>query len=431
MKQPSVSASVRAGVAAALLFGLVIAGCSSNSGACDSSKCAPGNQCIDDGSTKADGTPVGPQCHLVCTQQSDCPADYYCNDGTVGSHPQPANWCVPTTYAIPTATKGLWGSHCLPTDGEGTNKACDTQEGFACYGISPTDANAFCTQFDCGQDTDCPGGWACETVDLKPNVLTVRRSFGHTRTVCRPRQYCSSCVEDHDCPVTANGSPQRCVPDPQGHMFCSVACSSDASCPLDAACAPLYTPYPVCTPAKGQACKTDDDCPPAKGTFQHCIKGACTPECGGASDCDADQQCGVVQACVPRAGTCVGDASFCSPCRSDADCKSGGGICAYADYSTERYCTVPMSKGTCPQDTSGMGYTINAPPKASCPSAPAGAPAAQAHYGAVGCTIVGTQLAPADQCVALTSISNGSGTCGPPGYSACVQVPGCWTVNRH
>lgn len=437
MKQGLVSSlKAMAAAAAVAMAALALsggsAGCSSSPKAsgptCDSSKCAAGNQCIDDGSTNPDGTPVGPTCHLVCTQQTDCPKDYYCNDGVV-TNGQPANWCVANTYAIPAATDGLWGTPCLPSDGEGNNKACDTDEGFACYGISPTDANAFCTQFDCTADSDCPGGWWCETVDVKPNVLKADRSFNSTRTVCRPRQYCAPCQEDHDCPVAANGSAQRCVPDGSGGMLCSSECSGDANCALDASCA---TAYPVCTPAAGTACKSDDDCPPANGTFQHCVGGSCTPECGGPSDCASGQDCGAIKACIPRAATCLGDGSFCSPCRSDADCAAGGGVCVYADYSTERYCSVPMKSGTtCPPDTSGQGATLNAPPKGSCPSAPSGSPASQAHYGALGCSITATSLAPANECIALTSISDGQSPCGPPTYADCIPVPGCWTANRH
>jgi hypothetical protein len=428
MKQGLVSALF---TLAALWVLTLSGGCSSSKAgpACDSSKCAAGNQCIDDGSTKADGTPVGPACHLVCTQQSQCPSGYFCNDGMV-TNSQPANWCVANTYTPPQETTGLWGTACVPTDGEGNNKACDTQDGFACFGVSPTDANAFCTQFNCSADSDCPGGWWCETVDVKPNVLTASRSFGKTRTVCRPRQYCAPCQEDHDCPAATDGTAQRCVPDGggSGGMLCSPVCSSDANCPLDAAC---QTAYPVCTPAQGTACTNDDECPPANGTFQHCLSGACTPECGGPSDCASGQQCGAISACIPRAHTCLGDGTFCSPCRSDADCQAGNGTCVYAAYSTERYCSLPMKSGTCPPDTSGQGATINLPPTGSCPSAPSGSPASQAHYGAIGCTITATTLAPANQCLALTSISDGQGTCGPPTYADCVPVPGCWTANRH
>jgi hypothetical protein len=297
-------------------------------------------------------------------------------------------------------------------------------DGFACFGISPTDANAFCTIFDCAADSDCPGGWWCATVDRKPNVVTTHRSFGDTRTVCRPRQYCAPCKEDHDCPRAADGTQQHCVPDAHGSTFCSLECATTANCPLDATCQSWFA---VCTPPKGPACQSDEDCAPAKGTFQHCLSGTCTPECAGASDCDPGQQCGSLSTCQPRAGTCLGDGSFCSPCRSDSDCK--GGYCLYADYSTERFCS-HATQGTCPASTQA-GVVLNRPSAGECSSPPSMAPAADPHYGAVGCTFASTQLAPANQCVALTSISDGNGTCINPPGTDCVLVTGCWTVNRH
>ena len=422
-------------------FAPFVPGCSSSSApsaakpACDSSKCAAGNQCIDDGSGS------GPTCHEVCTAQT-CPFGWYCNDGEVSG--QPANWCVQGTTSL-TQTTGQWGTPCLPSGGEGKNTACDTADSFACYGVSPTDADAFCTIFGCQADTDCPGGWWCETVDTAPNVTTALRSFGQTRTVCTPRQYCATCLMDHDCPASAGGTQQHCIQTGTGADggttpgYCSPQCASTADCALDAKCA---TQWAVCSPAQGTTCASDDDCPPASGTYQHCNSGTCTPECGTDSDCTGmGQKCGSLSACEPRAGTCLGTGGFCSPCRADSDC-TGGGTCLYTDYSTERYCSVPMSAGTCPPDAAGMTYTINEPPKGDCPAAPQGSAAAVSGKGAVGCTIAGTActsnktcklgttcvegfcmaLAPANQCIALTSISDGNG--------GETSVVGCWTVNR-
>ena len=160
-----------------LALGVGAPGCASKASSqqgktCDSAQCATGNACIDDGSGS------GPTCHLVCTQQSDCPFNWYCNDG------QPQSWCIQTTTAYEQGD-GQWGTPCAPENGESNNKACDTGDGFACYGASPTDANAFCTVYDCHADSDCPGGWWCATVDNAPNVTTATRSFGQTHTACR------------------------------------------------------------------------------------------------------------------------------------------------------------------------------------------------------------------------------------------------------
>jgi hypothetical protein len=451
---PAFFGLLRAALPAALVaslfatFGPFVPGCSSKSAsgtatpACNQAKCASGNQCIDDGSGS------GPTCHEACTAQS-CPFGWYCNDGatqspTAAQSGTPTSWCVQGTTPL-TQTDGQWGTPCLPGGGEGNNKACDVGDSFACYGQTPTDANSFCTLFGCQADTDCPGGWWCATVDNAPNVGTTIRSFGATRTVCRPREYCATCLMDHDCPASAGGTQQHCVQTGGGADggvtpgYCAPQCGSTADCALDAKC---QSQWSVCTPAQGTSCKSDDDCPPTSGTYQHCDSGTCTPECGSAADCTGmSQQCTSLSACQPRAGTCKGAGDFCSPCRADSDCQANA-YCLYADYSTERYCSAPMSAGTCPPDTTGMGYTINAPPKGDCPAAPSGSAASVAGKGAVGCTIAGaactsaktcklgdscvqgtcTSTAPANQCLALTSISDGNG--------GETSVVGCWTVNR-
>ncbi|HEY5242209.1 MAG TPA: hypothetical protein VIJ22_12110 [Polyangiaceae bacterium] len=435
---------VRAALVAMVLAGLTVTfapfvpGCSSGSGPSNAAspcpKCAPGNLCIDDGSGS------GPQCHEACTGQT-CPTGWYCNDGAVSAPDAgkadagPTNWCVQVDYLdagplqLSPDAAYPWGVPCLPGGGESNNKACDLEDGFSCYGVSPTDANAFCTVFGCAMDSDCPGGWWCETVDTAPNVKTATRSFGKTRTVCTPRQYCAPCYADHDCPASAAGTQQHCIQTGTGADggatpgYCSPQCASTAECALDATC---QKQWPVCAPAQGATCVSDDDCPsvqvPSGGAFQHCNQGTCTPECGGDSDCTGmGQKCGSLSACQPRAGTCLGAGDFCSPCRSDADCTSGGGYCLYADYSTERYCSTKVATGMC-ANPNMTGVIINAASAGQCPKAPAGSAASSTTKGAVGCTFSSTTLAPPDQCVALTSISNGNG--------GETQVVGCWTANR-
>ncbi|HEY3816142.1 MAG TPA: hypothetical protein VGL81_03170 [Polyangiaceae bacterium] len=428
----------RAALAAAVALGSLIAfapllpACSSGSKSpgpaapsCNQAKCAAGNECIDDGSGS------GPVCHEVCTGQT-CPFGWYCNDGAVVSPSAaqsgtPTNWCVQGTTPL-SATAGQWGTGCLPSGGESNNKACDSADSFSCYGQTPTDADAFCTIFGCAADSDCPGGWWCETVDTAPSVKTATRSFGKTRTVCAPRQYCATCLMDHDCPPSAAGTQQHCIQTGTGADggttpgYCSPQCGSTSDCTLDAKC---ETQWSVCTPAQGTTCKSDDDCPPAQegggAVYQHCDQGTCTPECGSSSDCTGTgQKCGSLSTCEPRAGTCLGAGGFCSPCRADSDC-TGGGYCLYADYSTERYCSLPVAKGTC-ANPNMSGVILNAASAGQCPKAPAGSAASSTTEGAVGCTFSSTTLAPPNQCVALTSISDGNG--------GQTQVVGCWTVNR-
>jgi hypothetical protein len=380
-------------VGLAPLVGLPIAAPLGCSGGCDSSKCAPGNKCIDDGSG------IGAICRKVCSTQADCPFNYYCNDapgpGVYGS------WCAKQSTTYPERPGGQWGAQCPPSGGEANNPACDGADGFACYGVTPTDANAFCTVLGCKQDTDCPGGWWCASVNEAPNVTTSTPSYGVVGNVCTPRDYCAPCQKDHDCALAPDGTPQHCVQDTKGQGYCTPACAGASNCALDATCAPQWS---QCTPGAGAACKTDDDCPVVRGIFQHCDAGKCTPECGNNSDCTAGQTCAVARVCVPRAGVCVGDGSFCSPCRSDADCGNGAGDCLSGQpYSTERFCSVKATVSPC--DTT----------RANPPGCPARA--TSDNWVATGCVTT-----PRNQCEGLVRFGTAAGTPTP--------VPGCWTINR-
>jgi hypothetical protein len=397
-------------IASALAFAVATVmqgGCSGGKG-CDSAKCASGNACIDDGSGS------GETCHRICTNQSECPDGYYCNDGQLGS--QGKNWCAANTN-YPPKKPGQWQAPCSASAGEGNNPACDSADFFACYGTSPTDTAcqtamsgcSFCTEFGCEEDSDCPGGWWCSTQNVGPNVTSAVETFGksQTRTLCLPRWYCAPCKTDHDCALAADGSTQQhCVPDSNGNGFCAPQCQSDSNCTEDATCVPQW---PICAPASGNspagaACQSDDDCPPTATAFQHCDAGRCTPECGGNASCPAGETCENLSVCVPRAGLCVGDGGFCSPCRSDADCTNGYCVSALP-YSTERFCTVNATVADC--DTSMMDPQ-------GCPM-----PTSTDNWKAVGCTQLTPKLP--DQCVAFVTL----------GTSSSMQyVPGCWTASR-
>jgi len=371
----------------ALLAGTAGAGGCSDE--CATSRCAAGNVCIDDGS--------GVACHKVCTTQGACPSGWYCNDGQLGS--QGKNWCVQNT-SFPPQGPGQWGDKCPPSGGEGANPACDWNDGFACYGTSPTAGASFCTEYGCAQDSDCPGGWWCSTQNQGPNVTSPDPTFGKTRQICLPRRYCAPCQTDHDC--AQDMTPQHCAPDVQGNGYCAPQCTGSTDCALDAEC---VVPWEVCLPSAGQACTVDDDCPATAGTFQHCTGGHCTPECGSDADCSGPgQKCSPASLtlCKPRAGVCVGDGGFCSPCRSDLDCKDGFCVSG-APYSTERFCSAKSSVDPC-------DATIPNPP--GCPP-----PAAGDNWKEVDCASGVPQ-----QCVAHVTL--GAGT-----VDAQLQ-PGCWTVNR-
>jgi hypothetical protein len=387
------------GFLAVLALGLG-AGCSSSSSAGGNSPCgspcASGTTCLDDGSGQSSA------CRQVCTSSAQCPFNTTCNDA------QPQSWCAPNTLALPQLPSGQWGASCLPAGGEANNPSCDVADGFACYGASPTDATAFCTLFGCEFDTDCPGTWWCARENQGPNVRSSKSTFGITRAVCLPRAYCAPCHLDHDCPKATDGTPQHCVIDATSAAsagFCAPACGTDGNCAVDATCQNWQS---LCTPGQGPSCQSDDDCPALSGVAQHCDAGKCAPECAADSDCDGPGANGVpakcqwARVCTPRAGTCLGDGGFCSPCRSDADCKNGYCLSGLP-YSTERFCSLKSTAASCDP-------TVANP--AGCP-----AHATKDNWLLNVCT-----TAPADQCEGLVALGTSTGQVS--------ELPGCWTVNR-
>ncbi|MEO7113829.1 MAG: hypothetical protein ABI183_25540 [Polyangiaceae bacterium] len=258
-------------VVAVLVFLAVAPLACSKSSSCDDSKCAAGNKCINTGTTT--------QCELLCAKQSECPANYFCGPTKAGS----TNYCQPSSVTFKSAP-GQWGATCNPTGGLDNNPDCDTADQFWCYGRTPTDAKAFCTQFQCSKDTDCGEDYVCATINTYPDVRQAKQQFGQTTTVCLPRTYCEPCNTDIDC-VPPTGGTAQCTTGTDNVKFCSYQCQNDGNCPQDAAC---------------------------------------------------DSNSGL---CKPRAGVCKGDGMLCSPCRSDLDCAPGGGVCATSEYSGERYCT--------------------------------------------------------------------------------------------
>lgn len=308
-----------AGVAAVLA---ALSACSSTTEAttpkgpppCDPTLCAPKNECI------ADESGVS-ACRLPCTTHSGCPFNYQCATNAA------KNYCVKLTVDIAQKPSGQWGTHCLAPDGETGNPACDSATEFACFGTGTSDATAYCTRFDCTTDLECAGGYYCATVNVAPNVKTDKRTFGKDRTVCLKREYCSPCKGDVDCPII-DGQQSRCTDNDEGtDKYCATPCKTTANCRLDASCT------------------------------------------GSAED--------GTKLCRPRAGTCKGDGSICSPCRADVDCPDG--YCIKGPYSPETFCTVKATSacqsgvsnaGKCPKFTGLAGTQIGCQSTTSDPSIP-------------------------------------------------------------
>jgi len=308
----SVFTVLRSFTFASVVVGIgILAACSSDekpaAPTCDSAKCAPGNECLPlDGEVK---------CRKTCSSNSDpatsCPFGYTCTDTETEGVPP---FCIQDTALnaegkpIEKKPSGQWGAKCQANLGI-ENPGCDTEQGFFCYGVSPTDGDAYCTRYDCEKDSDCGAGFWCGKINQTPNVQTAKRTtIGEVQNVCLRRTYCSTCRVDLDCPPVG-GTPQHCVDDANGGRFCAPECDSSQSCPTEARCATV----------------------------------------------------GDVKVCYPRANVCVGDGSLCSPCRVDTDCGEDG-VCVKGQYTTEKTCAKKSTKSC--ETKNAQGQTV--PAQGSC-----------------------------------------------------------------
>lgn len=273
---------------------------------CDSSKCLAGNTCIlFQGLSKCRKT-----CSSNTDAQTSCPFGYICKDANSDGAP----FCVASTALTASGAplvekpQGQWGAPCAASKGL-SNPDCDGDQGFQCYGQSPTDAAAYCTRYDCTKDDDCGPGFWCGKVNATPDVANAsRKTFGQERNVCLRRTYCATCATDVDCP-TIEGTPQACLTDANNGKFCAPQCNGPGTCPTEAKCI---------TVDRGDQ------------TF-----------------------------CYPRAKVCVGDGSLCAPCRVDTDCGADG-VCLKGDYTTERSCATKVDKCTsCPKSVANVpGHAV-------------------------------------------------------------------------
>jgi hypothetical protein len=278
----------------ALAVAVLAGGCGNKVQSCVDSECAAGNKCI--------ALAGDVRCRKTCSSNTDantsCPFGYNCEDpASTGTA-----FCVQSearrTDGQPLQSKptGQWGSPCVATKGL-HNPDCDVDQGFLCYAQLPTDAQAYCTRYDCTKDDECGPGFWCSTINRTPNADTPKRGgIGDVQSVCLRRTFCATCGADVDCPDVA-GTHQHCIHD-NGISFCA-------------------------------------------------------PECTGAGTCPTEAKCilanlGSTMICYPRSKACVGDGSICSPCRADSDCGDDG-VCIKGDYTTEKSCAKKASScSACP-----------------------------------------------------------------------------------
>ena len=128
--------------------------CSSAAAVCEQSACKSGNVCVNDGTED--------KCRLPCAAPADCPAGYKCSENPgPGGDEKVKSFCtsiadvadggsVPNISKIAPKDKGQWGFPCNPSKGYANNPDCDSEQNFWCYAETPTDGEAYCTQYQCG-----------------------------------------------------------------------------------------------------------------------------------------------------------------------------------------------------------------------------------------------------------------------------------------
>lgn len=268
--------------------------------ACDPAKCFTGNECL-----PLEGVE---ECRKVCSSNDEpstsCPFNYNCVSTDPDNDVKP--FCVATTARTNDGEKlekkesGQWGYPCLASKGS-KNPDCDRDQGFYCYGTSPTDGDSYCTRYDCESDLECGPGFACVDINTTPNIATSKKKeTGKTQKVCLKRTYCSPCAVDLDCPDD-KGVPQHCITDKRGRGFCTPECTSSQNCNNEAKCV--------------------------------------TAKLGGSK---------TAKVCYPRSTVCIGEPKLCASCLVDTDCGEGG-VCTHGQYTTEKFCITPAPGGDCAQ----------------------------------------------------------------------------------
>jgi hypothetical protein len=314
--------------------------------ACVTASCPAGNVC-------ADG-----QCSLLCSRHSDCPEErgFRCATGVADDGSGPAQVCRPGAVA---RAPGGYGASCgLHLDAD-----CDAAHGFICPGRQ-NDVDAFCTKLDgCTDDSGCPSTMYCGTM--------ARRGCVRLGVSCSTQSQCDAFPGF------------TCAPDGTGRKFCTneASCHTQPDdCDIGFACQSLtgdgtrYNLARACVPRRACApCQVDLDCADVGSA---CVpdqngEGFCTRTCEpGGTSCDPGAGCMATARgnyCVPRSGTCHGDATPCSACRDNGDCGPQG-RCQLIEETRERFCIEPCAAGgTCPNAPGGSTMTCCTDP-ATCGS---------------------------------------------------------------
>ncbi|GAC1352023.1 MAG: hypothetical protein NVSMB1_10790 [Polyangiales bacterium] len=276
---------------------------------CAPDKCLPSNTCIANA------------CALVCTSHLDCLADgsQTCQPSVEDVTGKAVNVCAASGKAAGIGLPCPNGNECA--------------QGFRCISAGVGDADAYCTNEDCGSDTDCAAGFYCGVARDPHAICGSMPPKGNS-------DYCGKTTEPCVEPAHFNDTGTRYV---EG---------------------PICLLRHVCMKRRGcVACKTDLDCSRVPGQKCATIAGEqrCAHACARDGDCEADAKCDLaLGACVPRAGACKGSGKVCDPCVNDLDCGGVGSTLGCSRVSSSMracldyaFAVTCMGDADCPVVASG------------------------------------------------------------------------------
>ncbi|HXX68274.1 MAG TPA: hypothetical protein VEK07_13880 [Polyangiaceae bacterium] len=224
-----------------------------------------------------------------------------------------------------------------------------------CYDCPDPSLSSACIVWQCGSDTDCGSGYACQNNSCVPLSSQVVVDAGPGVSTC---EIPTECPSGFTCGVDQNCHPGSCVDwgCPAGYN-CFVALSTDEgecvstvdASGLDAASPDAGDGGDAASPSVPTPCNADGQC---GGGGARCINGECTPQSGLCSD---GTQCSSGEACVD--GVCTPHCAASNPCPIGFGCDLNRGVCSLnatvcatnaecqgGTVCVESYCVAPCAQ---------------------------------------------------------------------------------------
>jgi hypothetical protein len=269
----------------------------------------------------------------ACTQDADCPPNFYCNAGlctkkkvlgepcSVGTPPQAPGRECQSGFCI----DGV----CCENDCTGLCRSCrlEGHRGFCSFISSGQDPDNECVEESpstCGQDGFCDGAGGCRLWASGTECLPQSCAAGvqTNRRTCDGFHNCQQAL-----PPTTLCAPYVC----SGTIACHTSCQTDAECASGYSCV-----GGICLVSGGQPCTTDAQCgshfcrdgvccnEDCRGLCEKCSLpgsiGTCTAIPGGT---DPDNECAEeAQSTCGQTGACSGVRGACQKYASGTVCQA-------------------------------------------------------------------------------------------------------------